>query len=514
MLFQKTTEFLFERFPDKKFDNFDDQDTKKLYNFLFSFYSDENQDILFKKDEIREAIIDFFKEKGVVSVVFKGYEKIVIRIRPFDIHANTSRVLEKIKEYLENQKDEVIKNAPRSDLIELNEEIYKHLKNLIEMENPNLDKKSLIKTAVIDVFLLSDKDVVVFLKGKVFLRLFKELIGKPIQSEKGREGRFNGLPQEELQRIEKQVFAEGNWKDHITDIMNSIYSMGLDFTSITNETYEKNHISYLQKGLKRFLKNKLNYEDFIVDGFVNYILRDAFADIHQELAKKLLYCYVKQIGTAEIFINYFSGEVVVSAGGKHQLPKIEDEKGTWWQIPLIKVVVKQRLLDIQKRNEKKQVLQKAIKDKEEVSKRLVENQEELSKLKETLKNCNEELEEIYIVLKNIRSEYIELKRKYKDPKTITQDIETQLSAYQEDIKTKDKKESELLKTRDRLEKMIARKSHQTYEQDIKKEALAKKEIEDGQKLSGNGRSEKETREKYDLIVSALASALTKKKVKI
>ncbi len=512
MLFQKTTEFLFEKYPEKKFTNFTDNDTKELYNFLFSFYDEKNEDMLFKKDEIREAIVDFFKEEGNVTVVFKGYEKIAIRIRPFDINANTTRVLAEAKSYLSDLKQSIVDNAPRTDLIEIDQHIFKHLNDLIEKENPNLHKKNLIKRVVEEVFALSEKDVVVFLKGKIFIRLFKELQAINTAARAGREGRFNGLPPHELKKIEESVFI-GGFEKHHKSIMEAIYSSGLDFSTITNEVYEKNNIAILQKGVKKFFQNKLTCDDFIIDGFVNYILRNIFDDIHKKLAEQLLSLFSQQIGTADIFMKYYSGEVIVLNGTKYQLPKIEDAAGTWWQIPVVKVVVKQRLVDIAKKNERLAQISKAQKDKDETYEKLETAKSDLEQMKIELQAAGEELDDLYKVQKKQRADFAELKQQVlKKPKD--EELKARQKELAELMKHNDVKETDLLKTRERLEKNISIKTHQAYELDVKYNTLVQKEEEDKEKVLTNDRTEAETKEKYELILSATASALTKKKTAI
>lgn len=510
MILQKTIEFLFEKYPDRKFTTFTDEDTKRLYNYLFSFVK-EDELHTFNKEEIREAILEFFKEQGVVSVVFKGYEKIVIRVRPFDKSANTARIMEASLDYLAGVKKEILKNNQRADLVTIDEKIYKHLKDIIEQENPNLNKREIVKESLSQVFKLSPKDVVVFLKGKVFIRLFKEIPNKEVkESPKGRENRFNGLPPAELEKMERTVFPNGV-SEGISEIMKSIYSIGLDFSRISNGNYEKNNIVYMQKGLRKFLKNKLSFDQFVIDGFINYILRKIFDLIHIELAKKLLLQFGQRVGTAEDFMGYYGGDVTVGAGGKYQKPKIEDSRGNWWQIPVIKAVAKQRILDMEKRREKQNSLKKTAKEKSLVEEALVESKEDLIHMKEEMENIKKELNQIFETLQEKRKTLMDMKKEIKAGR---EDLKEEAKKLAQEVKQDVLQENELLQRRDRLDKNTALKEHKIYEYNIKKNVLIKKGTEDKEKLNISDKNEKETKEKYDLIVEATAKALMKKKKKI
>lgn len=514
MVFQKTTEFLLENFPDKRVDLFNDDYTKELYAYLASFVED---DLSNRKEEIREAFIDFFKDLGMVFVVFRGLEKIVVRIRPYESNIDKKKIVEKVLLILDLEKEDILKSAPREDLIAISDSLLIRLHSSIENECPQVDKKEILKVAVTKSFSLTEKDVVVYLKGKLFIRLFKGAVKKAKiatsqSSSGGKEKRFNGLPPEELNKLNKEIFPKGVESD-LPTLTKIIIGNGIDFSRINNDFYEKNHIQIIQKSFKDFLSKKVNVEQFVLDGFVNFIFRETFELVHKHLAINLIETFYLQKGTAEDFLKYYSGNTVVADGGKYKLPMIIDANGGEWKVPVIKTIVKQRFVNIDKIKEKEKMIAKVHNSIKTAAKNYEKYSQALESSQANTEKNEEELNELLGILMDKRK-ILKAKREELKKNPTDEVLSKEINDFALEIKGDARREAELLQLRVRLEKEINVFNHKSISEKQQVEALQKKVEEDMEKLQEFAESVKDIEDKYQILIDALTKALLKKKTKL
>jgi len=137
-------------------------------------------------------------------------------------------------------------------------------------------------------------------------------------------------------------FPDGAW-DYIEPILGEVIAEKLNFEIIDNVTYHKQFIPVFRAMIEILLLEMINEEDRSkIEGLAGYVLRQYFHSILLYTAKNLLDYVEKRDKNAEIFIKYYTDDVIIDANGnKIQKYAITDEKQQKWNFSSILSVMMQ-----------------------------------------------------------------------------------------------------------------------------------------------------------------------------
>ncbi len=277
------------------------------------------------KEEIRRAFTDFYSASARISLFFKGDAQIILKLLPPAPIAADEVVVKKLVERLGALRDELMGGSQEyPDIISVPQKEVAALQQIVELHAPLADSRELIRKGVIRAFELESRDMVFFLNGKVVIRLFQRT---------RIERRFEGLPDEDVRQIVDDLYSGAHDEDMAADldmVMSTLTDSKLNFKEIDNFFFNSEHIKLIQEALVRFYKPKLAQDEIVVRAVANYILRDSFYYIHEQLAEKLLELIERKDKNAEAFLRYYNGSTHIQNGQKHVTPEIIDEEGHTW----------------------------------------------------------------------------------------------------------------------------------------------------------------------------------------
>lgn len=208
-----------------------------------------------------------------------------------------------------------------------------------------------IRLLLNEIFELNPKDIILFLNQKIYIRYF--MTANKISSSKDK--RYAGESVEEMQSLYTKYFPLGVW-DAIESVLDDVLEDKLNFSKIDNPTFAKLFIPVFRSMVDVILEDILEESDRQrLEGLTGYILRQYFDEILMYTAKNLL-VYVSSFDkNAEMFIKYYSDEIMIDAFGvKIQKPLIIDSRQQKWNfssIVSIMIQYKQSTLKIAKQKE-------------------------------------------------------------------------------------------------------------------------------------------------------------------
>jgi hypothetical protein len=333
LIYEIVKKFLITTFKEP---NIDDALTPAQTKTLYSHF--KKKDVanleLFRK-EIRRAFSDFFEPIGTVLVLFKGFSEIILKIKPYEqmIASLEADLLQELSLIIFDHDESLSKAKDRDDLLIIDNELYIAISNFIKHKSRHLDGKELAKKAIVHALSLSPKDLVVIMNNRIVIRMYKMA-----DSKGGSEQRYNGLPENELKKLEMKTFPEEkDMKNFFKTVAKKAVVKELNFCTISNEFFIDNYIKIIQKHLFAQLKTKMSDESYVIEGFGNYIFRDMFEFTQRCLAIELLERCSNTESEADHFIRYYNGEIhILKDGSRAKVPQIVDEDGHNWNYVTIR----------------------------------------------------------------------------------------------------------------------------------------------------------------------------------
>lgn len=212
--------------------------------------------------------------------------------------------------------------------------------------------RSLIRLQVNPAFDLGERDVVFFLRSRIWIRYHIQ----PKKPSDGRDNRFAGESSDELETMYNRYFPEDIWSE-IESVLNEVLEEKLNFSLIDNITFTRSFIPVFRGMIEILLVDTLKPSDHNkIEGFTGYVLRQFFDKILLYCAKNLLEFVENRDRNAEIFIKNFTDNTVIdSNGSKTQKYAIVDDKQQKWNyVSILSILmqykqVKQKIV-IQNRN--------------------------------------------------------------------------------------------------------------------------------------------------------------------
>lgn len=317
--------------------------TAEHYHTLLTKLSVNESEELFndKKGGIRKALIKYFAMSHQIIDLDITYTKFTIRKHWFDpmrsetfdriVHQNTSAILDLLP-----QKDTYL---VMPYLISIPHEIHSKLfATFLDANETRETARNITRKQFSMIFGLDERDMVLFLRGKISIRYFTQ----PKKLPEGADKRFAGETIEEMEAMYQNYFPDGAW-EQIEPILNDVIIDRLDFSLIDNATFSKNFIPVFRAMIEILLVDIVNDDERAkIEGFSGYVLRQNFHPILLHTAKNLLEFIEKRDRNAENFIKYYVDEIVIDpSGNKIKKHPIIDSKGKIWNYSSILSVMMQ-----------------------------------------------------------------------------------------------------------------------------------------------------------------------------
>ena len=207
----------------------------------------------------------------------------------------------------------------------------------LDKQMPIEKARYLTRQQVQPIFNLSEKDIIFFLRGRMWIRYFTP----PKKVTQGKDKRFAGESVEQLESMYMTYFPNGMWKD-IESILGEVLDEKLNFAVIDNPTFSKTFIPVFRGMIEILLIDVLKENDRDkIEGFTGYVLRKYFDRIILYTAKNLLEFVEDRDKNAEIFIKTFSNNVLIDSNGiKTKQHAIIDEKNqTWNYVTVLSILI-------------------------------------------------------------------------------------------------------------------------------------------------------------------------------
>ena len=294
-----------------------------------------------KKGAINRGLTEYFAknhQKVTIEVTFRSFtlKKNFFdpsRNESFDrmIHKNILILLDALKRKEEFSVLPFLLSIPESIYQDIFKE-FSHLGETVETA------RTITRQQVNTIFELNERDIVFFLRGKITIRSFIP----PKKLPAGVDKRFAGETIEAMELMYLNYFPDGAW-DYIEPILGEVIAEKLNFEIIDNATYHKQFIPVFRAMIEILLLEMINEEDRAkIEGLAGYVLRQYFHPILLYTAKNLLDYVEKRDKNAEIFIKYYTDDVIIDANGnKIQKYAITDEKQQKWNFSSILSVMMQ-----------------------------------------------------------------------------------------------------------------------------------------------------------------------------
>ena len=251
---------------------------------------------------------------------------------------------------------------------------------------PEETARGYLRECIADVFELNEKDIVLFLRSRIYIRGY---IAPKVVAQ-GAERRFAGENPEELQSIYDYCFPEGIG-DEIEALIPEVLDEQLNFGVIDNYIFNKTYIAVFRSMIEIILVEGIdNLPVEKLEGLTGYVLRLYFDDILVYTARELLYYVEIRDRNAEKFIKYYKEEVVIDAEGrKIQKHAIVDAKHQTWNYSAILSVLMQ-FAQAKKRVEQQKVRIESIEDRlDDVKRELAYERQQKVKCEEEARNVSE-----------------------------------------------------------------------------------------------------------------------------
>lgn len=506
MVFSLTIDFLQQRFPKKlELERFSQTDTKELYSALLKKVSKD--EVIENRQEIRRAIVEYAKDTAKSVVLFRALDQITIKFAPLDKLDSASDEYKKLLNIIKEKKENIKQVDGREDLLCFDESFTRAFFETLSNVD-FVDSKDAIRRSIKESLQFNEKDAVLFLNNQIFVRLFLDPNRKQVSNT---ERRFGGLPPEELERLKNELF-----KDSVVTVFRELVDLlvknELDFAIINNDFFEKNALALVQAQIVNYLKDKLSYEDEIINSFAAYLLRENFLEIHEFLAFTLLEKVAEANINAERFVKYYSGDITVIDGTKYRLPEIVDSLGSRWNFSTIKAITTQY------KHSTKTIEERAIKTKEAKGEyenfdlQIEKAKKELEKSQKELDSVKRDVDESGVALAKLREDLASARKEAL--RNSTDEIEASILELSSKIKNATANDEDLFKARSRSEILVKEKERQLEQLEHKKIITKRKIEEEEEKLKTVVKNQQEIANKYKIMQSAVAKALTKKRVKI
>jgi hypothetical protein len=472
--------------------------TTEHYKKLLQELGVASKEALFeeKKGSIRKALVKYFSktnqeiELQITFLSFALKKKFLDPSKPeaYDrmLHKNRSMIIN----IFERKSD----FSPIDYIVSIPEAVRQPiLENFLNCDN-NMDRARQITRQQIDqVFTLDTKDIIFFLRGRITIRHYT----LPNKIPDGVDKRFGGESVEDMETMYNAYFPKGAW-EYVEPILGEVLEDKLNFGVIDNLTFTRTFIPVFRSMIEILLLEILKKEDRSkLEGFTGYVLRQQFHDIFVYTAKNLLEFVENRNKNAEMFIKYFSDEVIIDGNGnKIQKYAIVDSKQQRWNFSAILSIMMQYKQVKQKISVQQETILTAQNDLEQCL-------NELNAEKENKNSISDKLADLVETINENDAAIIRVKNKTGTTPEESLSLKSQLNRlnYQQTelLEMKHKTNNQLELNKNKIANKISEYTRRQRKLDFEQKAL-KNYLEQMASIL----------ETYDMIVEGLATTLTKR----
>jgi len=314
-------------------------DNLVLLQYIQSRYSDDQ--ITNNVSEIRQAFRDFFEPIGNIVLRFKLDTGIAYKILPYHVKPKDSKHLSKVIDIIRhNRRNIEYPYKGRNDQIALLGKIRRHINSEIIETDEAVNKKELVRYAIKVALELDPRDVVVHLKRKYIIKIFKknELLNQHVidpAPKDDSERRFQGYNAEDMTAHYNELINDIDMEAFLDNVMTLLFCSKLNFDEITNNYYEANVLSLVRNMIAQELKPYVSENEDYVMGLGGYIFRNNFENVHKRIAIEIFEQISRKSKCAELFLGYYSGTIHIENGKKYAIPDLSTPDGKRWNITSI-----------------------------------------------------------------------------------------------------------------------------------------------------------------------------------
>lgn len=196
-----------------------------------------------------------------------------------------------------------------------------------EIEEDYASLRDSIRLAAQEHFDLHTRDIILFLRKKLYVRYFVDVRAMTSSKEK----RFLGASAEELEAIYIKHFPD-NFEDILFDMAEDVINDALNFSRIDNLEFKAKYIEVFRTLVDVAMVEYTHaIEKEAVMALNGYILRRYFDKLLYLCAEILIDKVMSRDRKADMFLHFYNGETVVGTHGKKiNKPFITDEGGNIW----------------------------------------------------------------------------------------------------------------------------------------------------------------------------------------
>ena len=403
MIYQDVKRYLKRYYQTPKKDyQWSGQDNFKLLNYIQDRYSDE--EINKNSSEVKQAFRDFFEPVGNLIIKFSLEKGVAYKVIPYYVQPQNSKHLKDIINIIQkNRRSIVYPYLDRDDQMALLGKIRRKINAIIAETDEAVNKKELIRYAIKQALDLDDRDIVINLKRKYVIKLFKKNLSHTANTIEKDEEYFDD---QDFELQYDELIKDIDINDFLISTMQVLFSKELSFDTLTNSYYEKNALILIKNKITEELKTYMSENSTYVSGFAGYILKKNFEKIHEIIALELFEQLSKKNKNAIQFLQYYSGKTIILDKKQYIMPNITTPDGKQWNITSIITTSS----SWQNLKDKLKKIQTELKN---INKVFNESSKRYKSLSDKLKNNEHDRDELIKKAKKIEDELIEAKIKFK-----------------------------------------------------------------------------------------------------
>lgn len=299
--------------------------------------------MLARMNIIRSAIYKHFKELDQeCEVSIEGSAiKVVNKFRCGAQTAEMNRALLELERSLKSLLNEKEKYALHDNLLCFDKEILTRLYQYFvetELSEESFDRRDMVRLSVQESFDLHSKDIVLFLRGKLYIRYF--VSAKRLAENESR--RFLGVSPEDLDLIYTKHFPE-NFGEILLEMAIDVVNDTLNFDRIDNLTFKAKYIEVFRALVDiAMVEYTDGVDEEMLKALNGYVLRLYFDDLLYLCAELLVEKVMDRSKKADEFLRFYNGEIVIGENGKKlKKPFVVDPKGNIWNFGAILSIMTQ-----------------------------------------------------------------------------------------------------------------------------------------------------------------------------
>lgn len=487
---------------------YDEEACKSINNNFLCFLKKYFRDSFIDSNiiTIQKFIVAHFYNIAEVKFEYDLENGRLFTLLPCDIKPKYESLLKPVINILnDNQNLIQYPYLDRNDQIAITDDLTKmidlQISEYLEIE----ERKKLIRSATRRALDLNEKDIILFLKDKIVIKIFKKIdnLNPQVSHPKKRdvsEYRYKGYNYEELEHYYNEFFSDFKIEKFLEELNIFLLKNEFDFGVINNTYFEKYSLSLINSVICKKLEDTIEEHNDFITGFAGFIFRRHFSDIFEKICKGLIEKILSNDENAKSFFGYYNGETVVLEGKRYLLPSIVSENGEKWNTS--SAIVSSNVWV----NADKTI--KIAQSKfdfavEKLEKLIKMHTKALEKYETLIKKRDAVDEEIVILKEKLNQDMQSLKLEGED------------SQKSENLKTKIKKDSALEEKLKQMMISFAPLIQEAYQkvQEQEKECKKQKEIVDSlqKELEAINANLSKTIEKYNHFLKSLVKAVTTKK---